>query len=476
MPVEVEESVPSAAASDGGAVGSSTEFQARLRSLQLPEDERRPAKSGGLPRAWWLVILVVILGGGYGATTAYQRFKAGEIAEIPAVTFAEEEGGDIVLDLSGYVVPRTKIEVAPRVGGMVIALPIEEGMRISRGELITQIDDVSFKADYLEAQAALSLAESRLEELQSGALPEEIDQARTNAELTRRQVEFLEGEFERAKRLLDSKGISKSDFDRMETDFQRAQSEARIQAINLRMLEAGTRKERVAAAKAEVDRAKAHVAKVKIFLDDARIVAPIDGTVLEKNAEVGEMIRPEGGIANLCVLADLSKMQAEVDVQERDLSKIKAGQPCQVIPDAYNDRVYAAKVDRLQPFVNRARGVVKVKVTIDQPDEFLLPEMNCRVLFLNESKGEGDKKKPRLPKAAVMAADGKNWVHVAVEGVSQRREVEVGPTEGDEIEIAAGLEAGEIVLVPAEGMTPLPDGAPVRPKLAKAANDKEKSR
>src|SRR4029077_17198649 len=115
-----------------------------------------------------------------------------------------------------------------------------------------------------------------------------------------------------------------------------------------------------------------------------KIYAPTDGkgtsfTLLERKVAVGESIQADLTYTALCTLADLTQMEAEVEVQERDLAVLKIGAPCEIIPDAYSVRVYQGKVNRKQPIVNRQRGVVQVKITIDHPDEYLLPDMNARV-------------------------------------------------------------------------------------------------
>ncbi|MFO0944409.1 MAG: efflux RND transporter periplasmic adaptor subunit [Planctomycetota bacterium] len=443
-------------------------MQERLRNLQLSTAERRDPK-GSKGSRWLLIsIVLVVVVGVIGGVAAYSGYLDPPVPEVDIVVFAEGESGNIILDLSGYIVPRTRLNVAPRVGGTVVTLPIEEGSKVKKGDLLCQIDDLSFKADLLEAQAALKLAQANLRELKNGALDEEKQQAKFAHEQAKTRFEFLSQEIERAKQLLPKGGISRSEFERLQTEVREAQSNLRSQESNLRLIEGGTREERIAASEAEVERAKAHVEKAKFWYDNARIVSPIDGTVLEKNAEVGESIRPEGGIAYLCVLADLSKMEAEVDVQERDLNKIKPGHPCQVIPDAYNDRVYQAKVDRTQPIVSRQRGVVNVKVSIDQPDDYLLPEMNCRVLFLKEGSTGESAKKPTIPKSTIVKNGEMNGVYVIVGESARLRAVELGEEQGDMVEVVKGLEQGEQVIV--SGNLKLEDGMKVKAR-AEASKD-----
>src|SRR5262249_52346313 len=143
----------------------------------------------------------------------------------------------------------------------------------------------------------------------------------------------------------------------------------------------------------------------KYYLDKTKINAPADSegksrifTVLQKNVNPGESIQADFVYTALCTLADLSEMEAEIDVQERDLHLLHKGMSCQVIADAYPDRIYRGVLSRMQPQVNRQRGVVQVKVTIEAPDGYILPDMNARVLFLKDApNGDTGQELPRIP-------------------------------------------------------------------------------
>lgn len=166
----------------------------------------------------------------------------------------------------------------------------------------------------------------------------------------------------------------------------------------------------------------------------------------------------------MCVLADLSEMEAEVDVQERDLHLVTKDAPCEVIPDAYPDRVYKGHLSRMQPLVNRQRGVVQMKVAIDNPDGHLLPDMNVRVLFVSaRSVSEGnDENLPRIPVKALATNSDPPAVFVLDGGVARLRTIQIGATIGDSVQVREGLQPEDKVLLPTS--QPLKDGKPVRPR------------
>jgi len=151
----------------------------------------------------------------------------------------------------------------------------------------------------------------------------------------------------------------------------------------------GPRQERIDSARAEVKQAEADVAKAKWRLNNCRILAPISGTILKKNAEEGNIVNPIAfnGSFSVCDMADLSDLEVSLDIQERDVSRVFKGQKCRIRADAFPDRVYYGVVSRLMPIADRAKGAVPVRVKLTVPaDEegvYLKPEMGAVVAFLN---------------------------------------------------------------------------------------------
>jgi multidrug resistance efflux pump len=301
--------------------------------------------------------------------------------------------GEIALESKGYVIPAHQILVSPQVGGRLLRLFVEEGMRIKKDDLLGEIESTEFTADYARATATLELNRARLKELEAGNRPEEIDQARADLAEAEAQLAQLDAEYVRAKTLINSNVITKQDFEVIESRFQALQRRIQRLKLAVKLAEDGPRIERVESARAEVKQAEADVAKAKWRLDNCRILAPISGTVLKKNAEEGNIVNPVAfnGSFSICDVADLSDLEVSLDIQERDVSRVFKGQVCRIRADAYPDRVYAGTVSRLMPIADRAKGAVPVRVKLTVPaDEegvYLKPEMGAVVAFLNPARG-----------------------------------------------------------------------------------------
>lgn len=475
--VEPEEAAPAAAPLrrvDGQTGGASVVD--RLRSLKLDkEGSAAPRFAPARTRApWWLwtacLILLtstVVLGLKVYQTTANSSPVA-VTDEIAAITVGGQATISIVLDSSGYIVAKSQVQVSPKVAGMVLELPIREGMKVKKGDLLARLDDVQYRTNYEQAKATLALTQARLDELRHGSREEEIQQGRASLEQARARRDLLASEFQRTEKLFAKKSVSPSEFDRAKSDYQEADSRLKELTQVLRLIEKGPREERILAAAAEVEQTKAAMAQSQYWFENTRVLAPISGTILQKKAELGETVRPEsfggerGLSASLCVMADLSQMEAEVDVQERVLHRVFVGQPCRIQAEAYSDRTYEGRLDRLLPIANRQRGVVQARITILSPDDRLLPDMNCNVKFLKEAPAT----KPeaiRVPETAVIRDGAETAVFVLDGELARRRVIELGSASDQTVEVRHGLRPGDVVLLP-EGRS-LRDGQTVHTRL-----------
>lgn len=384
----------------------------RVRALKLPE----ATTSRSYPLVW-LAVLVVCAIVGAGGWFGYQRFlqitakaqpptekladsqnppaapavaaSAPQTTSTPAASAAASEG-DVALVSTGYIIASRRILVSPKVIGMVVYLNAEEGRLVKQGEVLAKMESVEFQADYDLATAALELAQQQLTELQNGNRPEDIAQSEAEVGEAEAQLAQLEADWKRKRDLRTSGILTPAELDSAEAQYRAKQKRVELLKAALKLMKIGPREERIAAAKAEVRRREAELAKAKWRLDNCTIKAPIAGTILKKNAEEGNIVdaRMMNGSNTLCEMANLADIEAELMVQERDVSRVHVGQRCQVQAEAYRDRVYEGVVSRLMPIAERSKGAIPVRVKITVPaDEigvYLKPDMSARVTFLKD--------------------------------------------------------------------------------------------
>ncbi|MFM9069396.1 MAG: HlyD family secretion protein, partial [Planctomycetota bacterium] len=230
----------------------------------------------------------------------------------------------------------------------------------------------------------------RLLELENGSRPEEIDQAKAELAESEAQLVQLEAEWRRGSQLVIGKVITTQDYELIDSRYRMMQRRVDRLRLSLKLATDGPRLERIEVARAEVKQAEADIAKTKWRLDNCRILAPISGTILKKNAEEGNIVNPIAfnGSYSVCEMADLSDLEVSLDVQERDIARVFKGQKCRVrAVDAFTDRNYEGVVARLMPIADRAKGAIQVRVRLQVPaDEegvYLKPEMGVTVSFLS---------------------------------------------------------------------------------------------
>jgi RND family efflux transporter MFP subunit len=176
--------------------------------------------------------------------------------------------------------------------------------------------------------------------------------------------------------------------------------------------------------------------------------APFDGTVLAKNADVGEVVAPLAASAfsksAVVTMADLRSLQVEADVAESNLETVSPGQPCDIVLDAYPDVRYPGSVAMIVPTADRAKATVMVKVAFRSYDARVLPEMSAKVHFLPRPSHVAADTQPVLvvPGTAVAERNGRSVVFVVQGGRAVEVPVVVGRQLGSSLAIREGLHPG----------------------------------
>jgi multidrug resistance efflux pump len=373
-----------------------------VQSLRLPE--RGGAQRG---RAWlpWTLCLVL------AATTAWLGFvayragawRASDESEAK-VAPASAGGGElsaaaatpsssrVVLESKGYVIATHQILVSPKVSGMVTKVTFEEGSRIKKGDVLAQIEDVEYRTDYQKAVAARDLSRQQLLELERGSRPEEIAQARAQLQESTAQLETLEADWHRIQQLRQKNVATAQDYDQAQSKYKAMQKQVERLRFAFELMETGPRQERIEAARADLRNNEANVEKARWKLDNCTIRSPITGTILKKNAEEGNLVNSIAfsGSVSLCEMADLSDLEVDLTVQERDIARVFKGQRCKIRAEAFPDRTYDGVVSRLMPIADRSKGAIPVRVKLTVPREeegvYLKPEMGATVTFYADQR------------------------------------------------------------------------------------------
>lgn len=404
---------------------------ADLSRLRISREVSRASSAGGRRR----LVLFGVGAAALGVLLTVVALVAGDRAvEVRTATVALRGGGGRGgggLTANGYVVARTKASVSSKVPGRLAYLGVEEGDQVVEGTVIARLEAAEYEAALRQAGAEVLAAEA----------------ARHEAEA---QVLQAQRGLERARALERDSLVS-------------------AQAVEDAVTGLATAEARLRAAEARVAAARQAEAAARAALENTIIRAPFSGTVLRKDAEVGEVVAPAvagGGLTRGAVvtMADLSTLEVEVDVNEAYIGGIRRGQPAEIVLDAYPSERFPGHVRQVVPTADRQKATVLVRVAIDTADARILPEMGARVVFreeLSAAEAAAGPARVIVPAAAVRNEGGVEVVWLVVEGRAQRREIEAGPVTGGEREVRRGLSGGEtVILDPPEGLA---EGTRVKP-------------
>ena len=384
-----------------------------LSALRIERAPLEPTRRG-----WgkWVLLLVLVAAIGGGARWWSQRVVPLEVEVAPVSARAAGTQAS-VLNASGYVTARRRATVSSKVTGKVIEVNVEEGMAVREGQVLARLDDSTVRA-------ALALSRAQLEAARR-AVPEvevRLDEAR-----------LVQARRER----LAKDGLVTA----AEIDTANAEVNSLIA--------------RVASMREQIAVAEQQVALQQTAMDDMVIRAPFSGVAISKDAQAGEMVSPVsagGGFTRtgICTIVDMRSLEIEVDVNESYINRVSDQQPVSAVLDAYPDFQIPAKVITTVPTADRQKATVLVRIGFIALDPRILPDMGVKVTFLREAAADAApvaRPMALVPKSAVKTEGATSYVFVVAQNTVERRAIQTGGTDGDRLEVTAGLSSGERVVV-----------------------------
>jgi HlyD family secretion protein len=371
----------------------------RVKELRLAGKLDVPKAAGGTAWLPWLLCFFLAVGwAGFGikwyrGIPAKTNEPAPDTAASPGTSAASKASAaedTVALEVKGYLIPTQSISISPiDVAGRVVELRIEEGMSFKKDDVLAKIDATPYEAQLAEAKAQMMAAKARLAELKAGSRPEEVEQARAELDDSKAQLDQAKREWQRFESQ-KTLSITTREYEQAEAAYLSGvkRVEAKQKAYDLARL--GPRQEKIDAGQAEFEAAQARLKQAEWKLENCVIKSPVTGVILTKKAEIGSLINPVvGGVStNLCDIADMRKLEVDLEVNERDIGRVKFDQACRVRADAYPNRDYEGYVERVMPVANRAKSIVPVRIKVvprddEKQGQYLKPEMGVTVTFLN---------------------------------------------------------------------------------------------
>jgi RND family efflux transporter MFP subunit len=407
------------------------ELKDELAALRI---EREPQRTGAGRWIGWTVALLALGGIAFGGWSYFTRERP---VPVETATVSERAAGTqaAVLNASGYVTARRRATVSAKITGKITEVNVEEGMAVREGQVLARLDDAT-------SRAALALAEAQAEAARRAVRESEVRLAEARVSLGR-VLQLVE--------------------DQLSTQAEVDKAQAEVDSLDARIA-AAREQVRVSERQAELERTN---------LDNTIIRAPFSGVAISKDAQPGEMVSPVsagGGFTRtgICTIVDMRSLEIEVDVNESYINRVQPDQKVSATLNAYPEWQIPAKVITTVPTADRQKATVLVRIGFDQLDPRILPDMGVKVTFLRNADpglpAATTQAQPvtLVPKAAVRADGEQSYAFVVTGETVERRAIRTGGTDGDRLEVVAGLRPGETVVVapPAE----LSGGAKIQAK------------
>jgi multidrug efflux pump subunit AcrA (membrane-fusion protein) len=373
----------------------------------------------------------------------------------PLVTVETVATGEIVrsLDLTAEVVPIEVVQIGSMVEGPISFFPWREGDCIEAGQKLVEIDREMYRAEVKAAEAALSVAQAKLNDMRAGTRPEEIEKARESVREIEQSAEFERADLERVAELVETGALPGEDADVARVKQTAAQAKLNAARKQLEMLESGFTRTEVAVQNALVEEAAAKLELAKARLDECTIAAPFAGTITKVFVRQGDTAAVK---TPLLEMADLNSLVIRCEVPETSASAVREGMNARVSLDALPGKDLSGEIVRVFPELDPRMRTRTIELVI-QNDVELAPGMFGRVRLTLE----------RIPdavtvpvEAVVLTPSGTRVVFVVADGKAAQRKVEIGIEESGRMQIRSGLDPGAKVIV--SGQERLKDGAAIR--------------
>jgi HlyD family secretion protein len=296
----------------------------------------------------------VVLARGSHSESVSAAHQTGERANAAGAVMATAASG--VIAAPGRVEPISEeISVGIELSGRLRDVLVEEGDRVTKGQVLARLENADFEARLESAEARLSLARAELERLVNGARPEERREAGAGVAQAEATVAQTDASIERMRSLFAQRVVSRDELEQAERNA--AVARGRLEELRERFntVNADARVDERRRAEANVKLAQAQVAEARAMVAKTEIHSPLNGVVLKKHHRAGESLSTDSPDSVLVTLGDTSVLRVRVEVDETDVADVALGRRAWVTADAYGTRRFPGRVIRVGETLGRQR-------------------------------------------------------------------------------------------------------------------------
>jgi HlyD family secretion protein len=424
-------------------------------------------------RIYLVVFLIVAVFIGLVGVRVKQRNAEKEALKnttppITAVSVTTPKQGRIAETFSttGMLVAKNEVQVTPKVSGRLNSLTVDEGINVSAGQVIGEIDHSELDAQIIQAEAQLKVANANLSlqlagpqnmqvvQSEAGVRQAEASVKQAQANLGQLRVNLVKARTDLIRnQSLQSQGAipanqveaSQAQVDALENQISAAQqqiSAGQQQVVSarasLQLLKDGTRKEQIYSVRAQTEQANAGISILRAQLANYRVVSPLSGVVTKRNIDSGSLVGPSTPIITV---SQSTQPDLEMNIPEKQILNIKTGQNVNVVSSSFPGKTLGVRITKISPVVDMQTRLVKVTGTVssDLPLKIGM-SFDCKIV-LNQNNNS-----MILPSEAVIQQENARIVYVSVNNKVEMRKITIGIQTPTEIEVKSGLKPEDQVI------------------------------
>jgi HlyD family secretion protein len=384
----------------------------------------------------------------------YDSKESGDTAK-PIFKTSKVLQGDLSIKISatGIVEPNFKVEVKSKASGEVLSFPFEEGDRVKKGTLLLQLDKSDEQRNVAKARTELSSSAAKYKKAETSLLLQntkyntDLKSSQSEVETALANLKEAKDKLKRQRELFEKKFVSQESLDTAATLFKvnqenLVQARTRLQTAEDSIHDITMKENEIELVQSEVKRSEISVDEAEERLDETEIFAPIDGVIIEKFIEEGQIIA--SGISNvsggtaIATIADMSHLFIIADIDETDIGSVKIGHAVRITADAYPKEVFKGKVTRIAPqgLIENSITIFKAKIEVKGTGKSLLkPMMSANIDIVTQQV----KDTVYASRAAIRKDDEGKFVMVLKNDEPEKVSVKTGIRNPIHVQIISGL-------------------------------------
>jgi multidrug efflux pump subunit AcrA (membrane-fusion protein) len=378
-------------------------------------------------------------------------------AKAPTVSVqaeaAEKKTIEHTIEAEALLFPLQQVAITPKITAPVHAFHVNRGSHVKAGQLLAVLENRDLSAAAVESKGMYEQAQAAYETTTGASLPEEMQKAALEVEAAKRALDAQQKVYDSRQELFQQGAMPRKELDQAGVDLTNAKNQYEISSKHLEALKAIGEKQTLRSAQGQLESAKGHFQGAEAQLSYSEIHSPINGVVTDRPLYPGETAAAG---APLLTVMDISKVIAKAHIPQPDAALLKVGDKATLAVPGEEDKI-EGKVTIISPALDPNSTTVEVWVQAANPKERLRPGTSVHLAMLAKTLKDA----VIVPASAVLTGqDGATSVMVVGDdGKAHQKAVKAGVRDGEDIQIAEGIQPGEKVIT--QGAFGLPDGTKV---------------